>query len=455
MNSMQTIPFVISSSKGYSEKNNNADLINLFVHAEEAGSKSNHILINTEGAELLAQVPHTIYGVYEFKDVIYVATSELIYVFDDVEQVFTPITGEVDFDRPVSISDNGIDIIFVAGNGYAYTPSTDTLKNMDTELGWYPADTVAYMDGYFIFNRSGTGQFFISKLYSTEIDPIDWASAESAPDDTLAVVVSNRQLWLFGEKSTEVWYDSGDADFPFTRINGAVTDVGLVNHQSVAKIRDNIFFVGNDFKVYVTNGYTPSPISTPAIEKLLDKSDSTLLNAFTFHNNGHWFYALDMDDDKTYVYDIDTAQWHRRMSCDTNNWFIDGTLNRNKSNNLVGYADQSFYLLSILIPTENGKPVRREAVSLPINNTVNRFILSEVQLDMEVGFDTEGQIILQTTNDGGVTYSNNNYASTGAIGQNRHRARWLRLGQYRDCSLKIVITDPIPIRILGLHARLG
>ena len=452
MNKLRSIPFSVSSGSGYSLKSNDSELINMFVHMEEAGSKTNHILMNTEGAELIAQVEYTIYGVYEFKNTIYVATEKALYEFEADSQTFR-IVGVVDFDREVVFSDNGIDIMIVGGNGYAYTPSTGKIKNMNIEAGWYPANTVTYMDGYFIFNRTGTGQFFISKLYSTEIDPIDWASAESAPDDTVAVKVSNRQLWLFGERSIEVWYDSGDPDFPFTRISGAVTDIGLVNHQSLGKSRDNIFFVGNDFKVYITNGYTPVVVSTPAIEKKLDKCDSSLLTGFCFTNNGHWFYALHIDNKYTFVYDKDTAQWHKRVSCDTSRWFIDGTVNINNTNDLVGYSDKSFYGLSIHNLTEDGKPLRREAISLPINQGVNRFIVAEMQLDMETGLQNEAKVILQLSSDGGVTWSNNHLASTGTVGNERQRVRWLRLGQHRDCIVKVVITDPIPIRILGLYAR--
>jgi len=452
MNSLQSIPFSVSSSSGYSSKNNDAELINMFVHMEEAGSKSNHILMNTEGAEFILEAPYTIYGTYEFKDTLYIATEQALYEYLPVTQTLKDL-GVISFDRNVVFSDNGIDIMIVGVNGYAYTPSTGVLKNMSSEAGWYPADTVTYMDGYFIFNRTGTGQFFISKLYSTELDPIDWASAESAPDDTLGVLVSNRQLWLFGERSIEVWYDSGDPDFPFTRISGAVTDIGLTSHNTLGKSRDNIFFVGNDFKVYVTNGYTPSVVSTPAVEKLLDKCDVSLLNGFCFTNNGHWFYVLQIDNKYTYVYDKDTAQWHRRKSCDTEKWLIDGTLNINYSNNLVGYSEKSFYNLSIHHLTEDNKPIRREAISLPINQGVNRFVLAEMQLDMETGFDIEAKVILQLSDDGSVTWSNNHLASTGKIGQNSQRVRWLRLGQHRDCIVKIVITDPIPVRILGLYAR--
>lgn len=455
MNSLSNIPFSISSSKGYSTKNNDSELLNMFVHIEEAGSKSNHILMNTEGAKLLATVSYEIYGTYEYDGVVYIATEKLLYEFNVSTKTFKSI-GAVSFDSKVTFADNGIDIVIVGGgNGYAYTPSSGFLRNMDIHQGWYPAGTVCYMDGYFIFNRIGTGQFFISRLYSTSIDPIDWSTAEAAPDNTVAVVVSNRQLWLFGEKTIEIWYDSGNPDFPFTRINGSVTDVGTANYKSISSLKENIYFVGNDFKVYMTLGYRPNRISTPAIEKRLSMCDPELLYGFSFINNGHSFYVIHIDNIYTYVYDKDTGQWHMRMSCDKRKWFIDGTIKINNSSELFGNSGSNFYSLSIEHYTEDGKPIRREAISLPINKGVNRFILAEMQLDMETGFQAEGKVLLQLSDDGGVTWSNNHLASTGAVGDVKHRVRWLRLGQHRDCIVKIVITDPIPIRILGLYARYG
>jgi hypothetical protein len=325
---------------------------------------------------------------------------------------------------------------------------------MSTEEGWFPAAMVTYMDGYFIFNRTGTGQFFISKLYSTTIDPIDWASAESAPDDTVGAIVASRQLWLIGERSCEVWYDSGDPDFPFTRISGAVSDIGCSNHQTIAKIRDNVFFAGTDNKIYLTNGYTPAIVSTAAIEKALSGADRTTLEAFSYSENGHWFYALTLNNNKTFVYDPDTAQWHTRSSVNFSKWAISGAINIFSSGAIIGYSGKQFHSLSIDNLTENGTRIRREAVSLPVNNTVNRIRIHEVQLDMETGHDTNARVLLQLSKDSGATWSNEIEAGTGNVGEQRTRVRWLRLGQTRDAIFKIVITDAIPIRILGLWARI-
>jgi len=453
MPNLQKIPFAISTGGSYSDKNNNSELLNLYVHTEEQGSKSNHILLNTSGLELLGEVDYTIYGVYEFLGKVYIATEQALYIYHSDTQTFDNL-GAVSFDRKVSFADNGIDLMMVGNTGYSYTPGTEVIKNMNTEEGWYPAATVTYMDGYFIFNRTGTGQFFISKLYSTEIDPIDWASAESAPDDTVGVMVASRQLWLVGEKTTEVWYDSGDSDFPFTRISGAVSDIGCSNHETIAKIKNSILFVGTDNKVYFTNGYTPTVISTSAVEKQIGEADRTTQTSFTYTENGHWFYVLTVGN-KTFVYDPDTAQWHTRASGNLGKWTIGGAININSNGNIIGYSGKDFHKISIDNLTENGDRIRREAITLPINNTVNRIRIHEVQLDMEVGFDDEAKVILQLSKDSGATWSNNIESTTGKIGERFARVRWLRLGQTRDAIFRIVITDPIKIRILGLWVRIS
>jgi len=316
------IPFSISSGSSYSKRNNDSELLNLFVHIEEQGSKSNHILLNTPGLLLIAEAEYTIYGVYEFLGITYIATGKALFRLDREANIFINI-GAVSFDKQVVFADNGISMMMVGGNGFAYTPETGLIKDMSFDDGYYPADTVAYMDGYFIFNRTGTGQFFISGLYSIDVNPIDWATGEAAPDDTVGVIVSNRQLWIIGERSTEVWYDSGNADFPFTRVPGAVTDIGCSDYRTIDKVRDSVFFVGNDFKVYQTKGYTPTVVSTSAIDYHLARAENKSFSAFTYTLEGHWFYVLTIDETLTFVYDINTAQWHKQKSCDAERWMID------------------------------------------------------------------------------------------------------------------------------------
>ncbi len=462
------IGFAAASDAGFSRRSNASDLINLYPHFETQGSKSSLVLLNTEGFERVGTEENIligdILGSYEFQDIVYLATTDRIYrvlgeTFEEIATVsFTA-------DR-VFIADNGIELMFVGYNGYTYNPDTLVFTDMATVTGWYPAYTVAYMDGYFIFNRAETGQFFISKLYSHEIDPLDWATGEAAPDDTRAVYVAGRQLWIMGERSSEVWYDSGDPLFPFTRISGAVTDIGIANQNTLANVHNSIFFVGNDFRVYMTEGYTPIVISTTAVELLTDELDVSQYLAFTFVNNGHIFYVLHLDEDTTMVYDTTTGLWHRRVSCSGQEdpiigggrWRINGAINRYRDSQIVGYAENKFYRLSTDIYTEDRVKIRREVVSLPLNPTVNRITIAEAQIDMEAGgynpTDLSNcELWMQISKDSGLSWGNRRIAMIGMYGNYKARARWQRLGQFRDAILRFIVTDPIPIRILGLWVR--
>ncbi len=459
----------MGTGRGMSIKSNQSDLINLFPHYESPGAKTQMVLVNTEGSKKAsADTLSDILGLYEFNGLVYLALRDKIVSWNGRE--FTEIAGTAEgvyfYQERVFIADNGSDIMFVGSQGFSYNPESTVFTVMSTQEGWYPATTVAYMDGYFIFNRTGTGQFFISKLYSIELNPLDWATGEAAPDDTRAVVVAGRQLWILGTRSTEVWYDSGERLFPFARISGAVTDIGISNADTIGRIHNAIFFVGSDYKVYMTQGYDLIPVSNTSIELLIDESNVRKFLAFTYHNNGHYFYVLHLDEATTVVYDMSTQVWHRRVSCtseedpliDGGRWKINGAINRYDRQIIYGYSARSFYELSTDFYTEDGIKIRREAVTLPLNPTPNHATIAEVQLDLESGaYDntliSNYQIWMQFSGDDGKTWGNRRVGTLGRRGQYTNRARWQRLGQYRDIVGKIVITDPIPVRILGLWVR--
>ncbi len=463
---LKPIQFAMGYRQGFSIRSNRSDLINLYPHIEDSGSKTQMILLNTEGIQQISEdLPGEIRGIYEFNGVVYIATRYEILAWDG--DVFSVISQAVSFtNKRVFISDNGISVMFVGGNGYAYTPEGEVFETMGDQEGWYPSDTVAYLDGYFIFNRTGTGQFFITKLYSTEIDPLDWATGEAAPDDTRVVTVAGRQLWVIGTRTTEVWYDSGDPLFPFNRISGAVKDLGIVSSNTVGNIHSSVIFVGSDYRVYMTTGYTPTPISTAAIELLIDTHNVSEFMAFTYHNNGHYFYVLHLDEKTTVVFDMITGLWHRRVSCTNEQdpiigggrWKIDGAINKYDDTTIYGYSGRAFYNVSTQLFTEDGIKIRREAISEPLNKTPNHVTIAEVQVDMEAGgYDdnraSNYQVWIQFSGDDGYSWGNRRVSPIGRKGNYRNRARWQRVGQFRDVIAKVVITDPIPIRILGLWVR--
>ena len=461
MNSLENIPFAISTTKGNAPKNLGSDVTNLYVQMEDVGGKMNHLLVNSEGYDLVSTSNYLIWGMYEFKGYVYIATSYILYR--------TPVTrsqrvnfnlldyvGDISINQKAVFADNGIELVVVGKNGYSYNPETNIFKSMAVQDGWYESSTVTYMDGYFIFNRDGTGQFFISRLYSTDLNPLDWATGESAPDDTVGVIVASRQLWIIGEKTCEVWYDSGNPLFPFSRISGAVSDIGCISYTTIETILNAVFFVGNDRKVYMSNGYTPQVISTKAIDLMLANISFKLLKAFTYHIGGVWKYVLQIDEKTTMSYDLASSQWTRRASPNVDRWVINGAINIYESNNVFGYTLTEYTRLSLNITEENGEPIKRSITSLPLNGGVNRFRLAEVQIDMETGLGREEETNewwLETSKNGSRSWGTAIPHSVGDWGEDFTRVRWLRMGMFRDCALRFTTWTKRPIRLIGLYVR--
>ena len=67
------------------------------------------------------------------------------------------------------------------------------------------------------------------------------------------------------------------------------------------------------------------------------------------------------------------------------------------------------------------------------------------------------QVCLRWSDDGGLRWSDERWSSLGRTGQRNARAIWRRLGSARDRVYEITITDPVPVRLLGveLDAKAG
>lgn len=364
----------------------------------------------------------------------------------------------------ISFADNGIELVFVDGDdGYYMTLATNSFAVI-TDPDWLGASMVTYQDGYFIFIKPDSGQFFISDLNSAGIAE-DVATSEGQPDNLVACVSDHRDLWLFNQQSIEVFFNSGNADFPFERIQGAFIEHGCAAAFSVAKMNNTIFWLGQDDKgngiVYMAKGYQPQKISTHAVELAIQSyGDISDASAWTYQENGHHFYVLNFPTaDTTWVFDSSTNLWHERVF--TNQ----GQFERHRadghsfafSTHVVGdYENGKIYKLSSAVYSDNGAEITRRRVAPHISSSMNRVFYNAFELDIEsgVGLDgtaqgTDPQVMMQFSDDGGHQWSNEKWASFGKIGQRKKRVRWQRLGYSRDRVFRVTITDPVKVTLIG------
>jgi hypothetical protein len=454
-----------------------ARMVNLFAEVLSEGKEA-AFLQRAPGLRKLNTVGNgPIRGLWAFAaddDVAFVVSGTELY---KISPTYVPtLIGTVAGTGPVSMADNGTQL-FIAANGpsYIYNNTTNAFGPI-TDPDFPGAVTVAYLDGYFVFNQPNSQLMWVTQLLDgTSIDPLDFASTEGAPDGLIAVSSNFREIWAFGTNSIEVWYDSGASDFPLQRIQGAFNELGLAAPFSVAKVDNGLFWLGRDRRgqgiVYRANGYSGERISTHAVEwQIQQYANLTDAIAYTYQQDGHSFYVLIFPTaNTTWVYDLATQAWHERAG------FVDGAFTRHRSNCQMAFNHEivvgdfengNIYAFDLDDYSDNGsiqKWLRTWRALGPGKNDLKRSAQHSLQLDVEsgVGLNTgqgdDPQVMLRWSDDGGHTWSNEHWSSMGKIGQFYKRVFWRRLGmtlKIRDRVYEVSGTDPVKIAIMGaeLHA---
>jgi hypothetical protein len=458
----------------YTLQSVNADAqrtVNLYPEMNESGGEKEGevaCLRATPGKRLLTTVgTGPIRGTYTASNgVLFVASGTGLYSVDAnwsarfLGTILTTSTG------PVSMIDNGIELVLVDGAyGYYLTLADNAYFRISSEGFLNGATQVAFQDGYFIFTNANSQQFFISDLNSVDFDAADIGSAEGVPDNLVGVISDQRNVYLFGERSTEAFYNSGNVDFPFERVQGAFLPIGCAAAHTIAKMAGSIFWLGQSDQgrgiVYRATGYQPQRISTHAIEKVIaGLSNISTARAWTYEQAGHSFYCLNLPGaTTTWVFDCSTNLWHERA------YLNSGILARDRAEchafaygtNVVGdYENGKIYALDSSTYSDNGQAIARIRTAPHISKEMRRVLHRQFQLDIEagVGLDGSGQgiapkVMLQWSNDGGHTWSSERWADIGAIGVTGARAIWRRLGASRDRIYRVTITDPVKVTLLG------
>ena len=469
-------PILGSSYVARSVNAADARMVNLFPEIVPEAGKEPAFLNRAPGLKLEVAVgTGPIRGLWVLADNLYVVSGTQLYKVTSAYVV--TLIGSVTGTGPVSMVDNGIQL-FVACNGpsYIYNSLTNVFQQI-TDGDFPGAVTVGYLDGYFVFNEPNSQKIWVTALLDgTSVDPLDFASAEGSPDGVVGIIVDHGQLWVYGTNSIEVWYNSGNADFPFSRIQGAFNELGCAATYSLAKMDNGLFWLGKDARgqgmVYRANGYSGQRISTHAIEWHIQQyGDLSDAIGYTYQQDGHSFYVLLFPNaNTTWVYDVATQAWHERAG------FSNGQFTRHWSNCqaffnnkvLVGdYSNANVYSFDLDDYSDNGSIQKwlRSWRALPTGqNNLKRTAHHSLQLDCETGVGlnlgqgSDPQVMLRWSDDGGHTWSNEHWVSIGKIGEYYRRAIWRRLGmtmKLRDRVYEVSGTDTVKIAIMGAELMIS
>lgn len=381
----------------------------------------------------------------------------------------------------VSIKDNTLAVVIVDGTAFAFCIKLATNAwNAVSGTNFYATSVVDYVDTYLLFNIVGTNQFFFSLglvtfemlVGGTAFDPLDIAAKTGGNDNIVGLKIMHRELWLIGEKTTEVWYDAGAADFAFQAMPGAFVEHGCTAVGSIAKYDLALYWLGQDSSganvVFRGAQYRAEVISTKAI----DREIATYPNpqgalGFTYLQEGHVFYVLIFPDaNVTWVFDVYEDRWHKRAWADA-----EGILNRWRPNCFAAwngllvcgdFENGNLYNLDLGTYLDQwngttGNPIVRIRSFPHITNENKRLVHRHFILAMEVGNEMNGAtndndyISLRWSDNAGVSYGNAVIQPLGPEGFYQGSVQWNRLGLARDRVYEAFWSAPVKTSIQGAY----
>ena len=441
--------------------------INLYLEANPQTSVFPFTHYPTPGLTLLGSVsPLSWRGLYfATNGQLYGVCGNTVYVISS-SYTFTVLGTISSTTGPVSMVDNTTDIILVDGvygSGWTIHLADNSFASIN-QPGFYGGNQVNYVDGYFVLNRIGTRQWYISLPNTTTFDPIDYASTTGFSDSLIGIGITRRYIYLFGKITTEVWFNQGNTTFPFGRLPGSFMQYGCAATNSIAQMDGELYWVaqspqGQAF-ICKTANFAANVISTFAINNEL-QSYSTLSDAigYTYELNGHFFYVVTFPTaNKTWVYDLSNQQWNEWNYVNNN-----GELNRHRSNCFAfGYGklivgdweSGNLYAIDQDNYTDNGQVITRVRGFYHMeDDSSNRVRYRSLILEMESGNGYNNQEInvgLRWSNDRGKTYGNPVFQSLGMEGEYITNMQWNRLGMARDRVFEVSWSAPVKTALNGV-----
>jgi hypothetical protein len=401
--------------------------------------------------------------------VLVVSGAELWELFSD--KTATKLGDLNGSSEPASIAYSGSQYMIVSGtDGYILA---DTTLTRITDADFPGATHVAFFDGYFVIVEPQSQKLWVSKLYDGTIwNALDFTSVEARADRVKTIVVDHDALWVFGSEVGQVYYNSGDPDFPFDPIQGAVIEQGLDAPWSVARIQNSQCWLGGDSRgrgvVFRSEQYSPQRISNHAIENAIrDYTTTDDAIGWGYLDDGHWFYVLYFPTaNATWVYDATTNQWHERGVYNGFTGLFDAHWSRCHvfafNRHLVGSRiDGKVYEQSLSKYDDDGTETRRIRRAPHLTHDHKWIFYHEFVLDLETGVGlptgqgSDPQIGLRYSDDGGRTWSAENSVTAGAIGDYSTRVRWARLGRARDRVFEVSMADPVKWALVNAYLNVS
>lgn len=375
--------------------------------------------------------------------------------------------------NPATIASNGDGggqlLITSGSNAYVYDLATNVLSAVAALAG--KATMCDHLDGFFIVLDSATSTVYISDLLDgTTFDTgTSFFQRSASPDKWIAMKVLNQYIFLFGSFTSEIWYDAGNVTVPFAKHPSGLIPYGIDAPFSVVRAGEALIWLGSSSigggSVFKTTGFSPETITDQAIEEQLELYETTSdAIGDSYKMAGETFYKLTFPSQGTsLLWANSTGRW-----AENNTWIAESGVFEASRTRFHAFAfgkhrwldseTGAVYDSALTHETDvDDRPIRRLRRAPVINDELRWIDYDTFELDLDVGIGlstgqgSDPQVMMRFSNDGGHTWSPEEWRSAGESGQYGRRVRWGRQGSARRRVYEVSMTDPVPWRLTAAY----
>jgi len=409
-------------------------LINCFVEKAPEGSRSKVSYRRSAGCDLVFSAGSADFrGALAVGPVLFIVNGSACYSVTKNGAVYTvtALSGSVGGAGRVDMAHNmrapTRQILIWHSDGVSQISGGSVTAFSDADL---PApNSLSYMDGYFLFTTA-SGLAYASDLNDTGVNELSYVTAEAQPDGLLRGIPFGRDHLLMGASTTEFWSNSGNATgYPFSR--GPVIKIGLWSRNAIAGYEADfpgpLIWVASDGTVRMLVGYSPEPISTPHIQRMIEAAPRQSLRASVHIVAGRSHWVL-KSDRWTLEYIVGAGTWIERRTHQRDAWRMEGGVKSFDEWLVFDETGGAVYRMNDRSRREAGAPVVMEIQSTQQHGFPGRTAVQWVAFDFATGIgvdrgispiETKPVVSISWSDDGGMTWANDLLRELGTQGERR------------------------------------
>lgn len=256
---------------------------------------------------------------------------------------------------------------------------------------------ITFLKNLFVVLSSNFQQFYWSDDDGATFPAGNVQTAEADANDVLAIQSKGQQLWLIGNRITQVYSVGANPDAPFVPLDGTVIRSGTIAAATVRLLGESLIWLERTAEdqgsVVMTEGYGVRRVSNFYIDNQLQELSKTTpmteATALTFGLVGHSFYRITLGD-KTFEYHQNQDEWEEVS------WFdwLAGVQHKHRGfsacqafgKTMIGdHTNGLIYDLSVDTYHDYGFPMRWNRRAPHIMEEQKRIEIKRFELGMETG----------------------------------------------------------------------